>query len=72
MSMFLDNKAIERARKLGYPIYVCPNTNESLMGLPDDDKVICSCSKPNSNAPQGVQDVEQRSRVHVVAYLKKA
>jgi hypothetical protein len=63
---------IERAKKLGYPVYICPNNGETLLGMHDDDKVTCSCGKSNPDAPEAIRNVEQRTHVHVISYLKKA
>ena len=70
--MFLDNERVKMAKKMGIGVFKCPVTGGNIMeSSRDDDKVLCSCGKPNPSAPEGIQEVERRTHTHVVAYLQR-
>ena len=71
MSHFLSETEVTKAFKLRCQIYICPNEQKPIVGVDNDDKVICSCGKPNPNAPESIQRIEKRSHTHVVKFLNK-
>ena len=68
---FMDEEQIAQAKKMNLPIFICPNEDKGIIGLSDDDKVPCPCGRPNPTAPQGVQNVERRTGLHLVRFLKR-
>lgn len=49
--------------------YRCPTTGRILEALPGDDKVLCSCGRPNPAAPQ---ERTHQTGTHVVRFLRAA
>lgn len=69
--MFLNDAQLEIAKKYSHPVYLCPHEKKPIIGLINDDKVLCNCGKGNPNVTEAMQRIETKHGLHYVSYLTR-